>query len=266
MNSESNSSPVPHRPTPPAYNLQGDDHPQLVHLALDLLDPDPDQPRRHIGDVTDLALSIRSMGLLNPIIVERRPEGRYRILAGERRFTACRQLGLSTLPCIVRTVEHQARLALQLIENLQRQDLTPIEEATALRRLMTEFNLSQRELALRIGKSVAAVNQMLRLLDLPPSVVADLQKSDSPSKSVLLEIAKEQDPDRQRELFDQSLAGTLTVRQARQSKPQSKPQPVVISLGDATVTLRFEYGNPTPERIAETLKKALEADRLRSDV
>lgn len=260
------NTPSPHQPPFPTFRFTEPDEPQLLSLPLDLLDPDPDQPRREIGDVTDLALSIRSHGLLNPVIVERRPEGRYRILAGERRFVACRQLGLKTLPCLVRTVEHQARLALQIIENLQRRDLSPMEEAMAIRRLMEEFNLSQRELALRIGKSVSSVNQMLRILDLPESVRAAAQGADAPSKSVLLEIAKESDPDRQRELFERTRSGNLTVREARQAKPQSKPQPVVIALGDATVTLRFEYGNPTPERIAETLKKALEADRLCSDV
>jgi ParB-like chromosome segregation protein Spo0J len=176
-----------------------------------LFDPDPDQPRREVGDVTDLALSIRSHGLLSPIPIERQPKGRYRILGGERRFTACKSLGLASILCLVRTGEEPSPLALQIIENRQRKALTPLEGAAGLCRLEVEFQLSQRE------------------------------------------------------LFDQALAGTLAVHQARQSKPQSKPH-VVIALGDATVTLRFEYGNPTPERIAETLKKALEADLLRSDV
>lgn len=251
-----------------SFDPTGRDEPQLATLPLHLIDPDPDQPRRDVGDVTDLALSIRSHGLLSPIIVEGTPDGRYRILAGERRFTACKSLGLPTIPCIVRTVEDQSRLALQLIENMQRQNLTPLEEAAGLRRLMDEFNLSQRDLALRIGKSPASVNQILRILDLDPTVLADLQTHGQPSKSVLLEIAKESDPDRQRELIAQSQDGSLTVRKAREHKPRpaAKPSRVVFEVEGGTVTLRFGVGESTKERVEAALREALEKATERSDV
>jgi len=243
-----------------AFDPTGRDEPQLATLPVSLIDPDPNQPRRTLGDLTDLALSIREHGLLNPIIVEAAAAGRYRILAGERRFSACRSLGRETVTCIVRSVEEQSRLALQLIENMHRKDLSPVEEARGMRRLMEEFNLSQRDLAQRVGKSVGAVNQTLRILDLDPAILADLQTSEHASKSVLLEIAKEADPLKQRDLAAQAQAGHLTVREARASKPKdgpAKPGPVTIKLPDATVVVRFTRGEPTPERAAEVLRAAI---------
>ena len=234
--------------------------PQLVTLPLTAIDPDPNQPRRTLGDLTDLALSIRQHGLLNPIIVEVAAAGRYRILAGERRFSACKSLGLDKVICIVRTVEEQSRLALQLIENMHRKDLSPVEEAQGMRRLMEEFNLTQRDLAQRVGKSLGAVNQTLRILDLDPELLAGVQTSEPMSKSVLLEIAKEADPQRQRELWEQAQAGRLTVREARTSKPRgsvSKAHTVTIALPAATVVVRFASGEPTSEQVAEVLRGAV---------
>ena len=242
------------------FDPTGRDEPQLATLPISAIDPDPNQPRRALGDLSDLALSIQEHGLLNPIIVEAATAGRYRILAGERRFSACRSLGRETVICIVRTVEEQNRLALQLIENMHRKDLSPVEEAQGLRRLMEEFNLTQRELAQRVGKSVGAVNQMLRILDLEPTLLADLQTSEHASKSVLLEIAKESDPQKQRDLAAQAQAGELTVREARARKPKtSSPStpPVTIRLADATVVVRFVTGESTPERMLVALRAAL---------
>ena len=122
------------------FDPLGTDEARLVSILLDLIDPDPQQPRKTIGDLTELALSIREHGVINPIIVEVSGSGRYRIIAGERRFAACRSLGLRTVPCIVRTVADQSRLILQLIENLQRKDLHPVEEARAFKRLSGSLN------------------------------------------------------------------------------------------------------------------------------
>ena len=242
-----------------AFDPTGRDEPQLAVLPLKFIDRDPEQPRRNLGVLTDLALSIQQHGLLNPIIVEPLSGGRYRILAGERRFAACQSLGLETAPCIVRTVEEQSRLALQLIENMHRRDLSPVEEAHGLRRLMEEFNLSQRDLAQRVGKSVGDVNQTLRILDLDPAILADVQTSEHTSKSLLLEIAKEADPVKQRDLFQQAQAGQLTVRAARASKKsegKAKVPSITIPLPDATVVVRFADGESTRERAGEALRAA----------
>ena len=150
------------------FDPTGRDEAQFMQLPLSSIDPDPNQPRKNLGELTDLALSIRTHGVLSPIIVEAQPNGRYRILAGERRYTASRSLALPTIPCIIRSVEEQTRLELQLIENIHRKELDPIEEARGMRRLMEEFNLSQRQLAVRLGRSEATICQNLRILNLPP--------------------------------------------------------------------------------------------------
>ena len=238
------------------------EEPRLLKLRLDAIEPDPDQPRKDLGDLTELADSIREQGVLQPLIVEPTAFNSYRLLAGERRHAACRIAGLATAPCIVRTVEEHERLALQLIENLHRKALNPLEEATAFQRLLDEFNLTQRELAQRLGKSVASVNQTLRLLDLSPEFRASVQTSEQPSKSVLLEIAKEPDADRQRSLLQAARTGGLTVRAAKQRKQQANPNPPPpnvhsIELGEATVTIRLSAGSMNQARLIAVLEEAL---------
>jgi ParB family chromosome partitioning protein len=243
------------------FDPTGRDEPRLLLLSLSLIDRDPNQPRRDLGDLADLALSIKEHGVLQPILVESAAGGRFRIVAGERRFAACQSLGMETIPCIVRTVEPQFRLALQIIENIQRKDLLPIEEAQALRQLMEEFNLSQHEIARRIGRSVASVNQTLRILDLSPEVISSVRESGVGNKSVLLEIAKEPDPTRQQALWQKAKKGELTVRKARaasSTEPKQRQTMAVISLPEATVQVRFLSGEATPERIVAALKAALE--------
>jgi ParB family chromosome partitioning protein len=139
------------------FDPSGRDEQRLAELSLDLIDPDPNQPRKDLGNLSDLALSIREHGLIQPIVVEPNDTGRFRILAGERRFAACRSLGLTTIPSLIRSAVEQSRLELQLVENLHRKDLHPLEEARAFKRLMDEFNLTQRDMARRLGKSLAAV-------------------------------------------------------------------------------------------------------------
>lgn len=243
------------------FDPTGRDEPRLVELYLSVIDPDPNQPRRDLGDLTDLALSIREHGVLQPIIVEGDNTGRYRILAGERRFAACRSLGMESIPCIVRTVAEQSRLALQIIENLHRKDLHPIEEARSMRRLMEEFNLSQRELAQRVSKSLGAVNQILRILDLDAEVLSAVERNPAMNKSLLLEIAKQPDPAQQKALWDRAQAGELTVREARSAstgRPSPKSDVCTIRLPDSTVQVRFQSGEATRERVAIALGLAME--------
>jgi len=244
------------------FDPTGRDEPRLVELYLSVIDPDPNQPRRDLGDLTDLALSIREHGVLQPIIVEGDNTGRYRILAGERRFAACRSLGMEAIPCIVRTVAEQSRLALQIIENLHRKDLHPVEEARSMRRLMEEFNLSQRELAQRVGKSLGAVNQILRILDLDAEVLSAVERNPGlNNKSLLLEIAKQSDPALQKTLLDRAQAGELTVREARKAssgRPAPKSEVCTIRLPDSTVQVRFQSGEATRERVAIALGLAIE--------
>lgn len=140
-------------------------------LPVGQIDPNREQPRRSFDEaaLNELAASIRAVGVLQPIIVA--PDGeRYTIIAGERRFRASRLAGLSEIPAIVRDWDRQKRLEAALVENLQRDDLNPVEEAMGVRRLMDETGLTQEKVAERLGKSRPAVANLLRLLTLPDSV------------------------------------------------------------------------------------------------
>lgn len=197
----------------------------LANLPLALLDPDPNQPRKDLGALADLAHSIIEHGLLQPILVEALPNQRYRIVAGERRYAACRSLGWAEMPCLVRPVDDPSRLAVQLVENIHRQDLHPIEEARAMQRLMDECGLSQRDLAKRLGRSLGAINQALRVLSLPESELTEARSIEGTNKSVILEIAKVPEASARQELWNQARTGALTVRQARAPRirrPDSK--------------------------------------------
>lgn len=247
------------------FDPAGRDEPHMMSLPLRLIDPDPNQPRKDHGKLADLALSIREQGLLQPLIVEAVEGGRYRILVGERRFVACRSIGLETVPCIVRTVAEQSRLAMQLIENLHRKGLHPLEEARALQRLKDDFNLTQADLAKRLGKSPSSISETLRILDFSAEVLADIRTSEQTNKSVLLEIAKEPDPIRQRELLAQAQAGELPVRQARvdKGKPRNSSKKArraacTIAVAEATVVIEFKAGEGTPDRVRAALEEALQ--------
>jgi len=140
-------------------------------LPIRLIDPNPDQPRRSFNEeaLEELAASIRAVGVIQPIIVA--PTGeRYRIIAGERRYRASRMAEQEEIPAIVRDWDQQRQMEAALIENLQRDDLNPIEEARGVRRLMDESGLTQEKIAERLGKSRPAVANLLRLLTLPDSV------------------------------------------------------------------------------------------------
>lgn len=140
-------------------------------LPIGLIDPNLEQPRRRFDEaaLNDLAASIRAVGVLQPIIVSQNGE-RYTIIAGERRYRASRLAELSEIPAIVRDWDSQKRLEAALIENLQRDDLNPVEEAMGVRKLMDEAGLTQERVAERLGKSRPAVANLLRLLNLPDSV------------------------------------------------------------------------------------------------
>lgn len=148
---------------------------ELISIPLGEVFPNPGQPRRRFeeGALEELAASIREQGVLQPILVRRVPGG-YELVAGERRFRASRMAGLDKIPAMVRTVEDEHRLELALIENIQRENLNPIEEAQAYRELQTLNSYTQEEVAKRVGKDRATVANALRLLSLPEFVRAAL--------------------------------------------------------------------------------------------
>lgn len=147
-------------------------------VPLSLIDPNPAQPRTAIRPeaLEQLARSIQESGVVQPILVRPTPNGRFQIVAGERRFRAAQKLGHSTIPAVVRVVADDRILEFALVENIQREELTPIEEAQALRRLQDELGLTQEALAGKVGKDRATVANTLRLLRLPAEVREELQR------------------------------------------------------------------------------------------
>ena len=234
---------------------------RLAMLPIDQVEPDPDQPRKDVGDIEDLKASILEHGIIQPCIVSVVAEDRYRLIAGERRFTAAKAAGLKTIPCVVRTVEEHRKLEIQIIENIHRKELNPVEEAHAYQRLIVEFSLSQRQLAARLGKSPASINETLRILTLPEDMMESVRTSERLTRSVLLEIAKQEDPDTQRQLLTQALHGQLTVKTLRQPRSTDHDSPpsssTSIKLPDATITIRFHTAEHSQDSIRDALTEAL---------
>jgi ParB family chromosome partitioning protein len=175
-------APAPGDTTPPApVKLAGD---ELANLPLDLLQRGKYQPRVDMRQesLEELAASIKSQGIIQPIVV-RAVEGaapgesqRYEIIAGERRWRAAQIAGLATVPAVIRRVPDDAAIAMALIENIQREDLNPLEEARALERLISEFGITHQQAADAVGRSRAAVSNLLRLLELAPEITALVEK------------------------------------------------------------------------------------------
>jgi ParB family transcriptional regulator, chromosome partitioning protein len=149
----------------------------LHQLPLDLVSPNPDQPRRSFGDaeLKELADSIRAHGVLQPVLVRPLAGGRYELLAGERRLRAARLAGLERLPAVVRSAAEGERLELAMIENMARQDLNPVDAARACAALVEEFGLTKEEVGRRVGRSRVAISNLVRLLELPDDVLSMLE-------------------------------------------------------------------------------------------
>jgi ParB family chromosome partitioning protein len=164
----------------PDGETSGDGAHGLLRIPVDALVPNPHQPRTQLAEsaLTELADSIREHGVIQPLVVTRRAEGDYQIIAGERRWRAARLVGLEMVPVIVKEVAPQGMLELALVENVQRADLNPLEEALAYRHLVEDFGLSQSEVARRVGKSRPAVNNVMRLLTGSPAVQQALMEGE----------------------------------------------------------------------------------------
>ncbi|MCL0107740.1 ParB/RepB/Spo0J family partition protein [Peptococcaceae bacterium] len=161
------------------YDMDSKNKEQKVQeILLDDIEPNPNQPRIEIDQekLKELVNSIKKHGVIQPIIVCRLPDSKYRIIAGERRFRACKLAGMKTIPAIIAEYSDVEAAEIALIENLQREDLNPYEEALAYKRLIDIFRLTQEQLAERIGKSRSAIANMLRLLNLPEKILLMLKK------------------------------------------------------------------------------------------
>ncbi len=192
--------------------------PELLHLPVETIHPNPRQPRRRFEPeaAAGLASSIRLQGVLQPIVVRRRPEGGFELNAGERRWRAARAAGVATLPAVVRDVEDRDSLLLGLVENVAREQLSPVEEARAYASLVDEFELSLGDVADRVGRSKPAVSNRLRLLELPEEVLWMLARGDL-SEGHARAVLSLPDDDARRRLARRILKEGLTVRAAERA-------------------------------------------------
>jgi ParB family chromosome partitioning protein len=195
-------------------SAKGREPEELLQVPAGALRPGKYQPRTRMDEASlaELAESIRARGVIQPIVVRPAGPGTYEILAGERRWRAAQIAGLERVPTIVREVPDEAALGIGLIENIQREDLNPLEEANGLKRLIDEFHLTHEQVASAIGRSRAGVTNLLRLLELAPAVQELLQdgKLDMGHARALLALPKP----RQVELGSQIVARALSVREA----------------------------------------------------
>ncbi len=206
----------------------------VTEIAVSQLDPNPDQPRRTFDTqaLEALAESIRQAGVLQPLLVVENG-ARYRIVAGERRYRAARMAGLQSVPCVVRDMTEQERMEAALIENLQREDLNPIEEAAGIRALMEECGYTQELAAKRVGRSRPAVANLLRLLQLPESI-REMVKAGELSAGHARVLAGLADESRQLALAERAVREGMSVRELEKlaaqtmekpAKPEPKPLP-----------------------------------------
>lgn len=223
---------------------------RIETLPLREIEPDPGQPRKTFDDETlaELSASIAEHGLLQPIAVRPKPSGGYLIVAGERRWRASRMAGLTEVPVIVKDVTDEQAMELALVENLQREDLDPVEEAAGIRELMTRCDLTQEQVARKLGKSRSALANSLRLLSLPETVL-ELLKSGFITIGHAKVILGLPAPELQEEAAQMIADNQLNVRQAEAlCKKLAKPakEPVAAPLPSAL-----------PVEVEESLKQAL---------
>ncbi len=219
------------------YNQEPEEETGLKKLPLQKVEPNPDQPRRDFNEeeLQSLAESIGTHGILQPLTVRELPNGYYQIIAGERRWRAARIAGLQEVPVLVIEADDRKAMELALIENLQRQDLNPVEEALGYQSLLSDYGLTQEEAANRVGKSRPAVANALRLLGLEDELL-EMVRSGKLSPGHARAVLTVKDPRKRREAAQKITALDLSVRQAemlcrnlsRDAEP--KPEPPVLKV------------------------------------
>jgi ParB family chromosome partitioning protein len=218
---------------------------ELAQLSVDHVHPNPKQPRRKFDHETTAALaeSVRTQGLVQPVVVRSRPAGGYELIAGERRWRAAREAGLDTIPAIVRETGDRDALLLGLVENVAREQLTPVEEARAYALLIDEFDLGLGDIAERVGRSKPSVSNRIRLLDLPEDVLAMLERAELTEGHARAVLAVP-DHDARRRLAREIVRRGLSVRDAERAarwsgarrKPRKANVPVDPVLADRVRT------------------------------
>lgn len=249
----------------PVVAFTDDDAGRVMQIPPSRITPNPEQPRRYFDPeaLDDLTESIRTRGVLQPIIVRRdtSDDSRFILIAGERRWRAAKKAGLGKIPALVRgPKDDPAELA--LIENLQRENLNPIEEAESLQRLKERRTISDAALASIIGKSRQSVNESLLLTRLPEFIKAECRTSGTYSKSLLLRLVRAPNSDAQLALWQAMKTGTVTVREARAAtkratRPGPRPYQHRYQGKGFAVRVSFRKSRATQDEVRDALREAL---------
>lgn len=191
-------------------------------ISVELIDPNPEQPRVEIGNLDELIASVKDKGVLEPLLVKpSRASGRWMIIAGERRWRAARAAELREVPCIEMDVDDRAVAEIALIENLQRKDLTPWEEADGLLALCERFGYTHEDVARKVGKSRSTITESLSIASLPSSIREQCRHADINSKSLLLQIVRQPDEKAMQDMTQKILTHGLTRDGARKERQSS---------------------------------------------
>jgi ParB family chromosome partitioning protein len=236
-------------------------------IPVDQIRPNPEQPRKALGDLRELTESIREKGVLEPLLVRFMPrEDCYYIISGERRYHASRAAGLREVPCIEKMADDAETLEIALIENIQRKDLTPFEEADGLQRLAEQFDYTHDDVAKKIGRARSSVSETLSLRLIPDSLRKKCMDGGILSKSLLLQIAKQPTEKKMAEMVGKILVGGLTRDQARKDRaddrpgPQ-KPQPFIFQYEPENEAFRFRLqfrkSHVSRDELIRTLREIL---------
>jgi len=227
-------------------------------IALDLISPNPDQPRRTFDEeaLGELAASIRELGIIQPISLRKTGDKSYQIIAGERRYRAAQMAGLKTIPAYIRTISDSELTEMALIENIQREDLNPIEIALTFRKLIDQYKLTQERLSERIGKKRATIANFLRLLKLPAPVQLGLRdhQLDMGHARALLTIEQ---PQLQLRLFKEIVDRGLSVRKVEEMVAELRRKAEAGLLPEQTAAAG--RGRPAANKEFDILKKHLSA-------
>lgn len=253
------SRPVEQPPPPPSAQSG----PGLAMVAIDQISPNPYQPRKTFNDasIEELARSVREHGIIQPIVVTRIGDHKYRLIAGERRFRAAQKAGLDSIPVVIKeTMADGDVLQVALIENIQREDLNPIEEAYAYHQLHDEFQLTQEEISKRVGKERSTVANFLRLLKLPDSVkklLAAGQLSMGHARAILAVDS----PKKQEQLAERVVRRNLNVRQTEMLAAETANRGA--DKAEQPEKEKDVFTRDAEERLARTLRSKVEIDRKR---
>lgn len=233
-------------------------------IAIEHLQPNIDQPRKDRGDLRELTESVREKGVLEPLLVRPlREDGKFLIISGERRYHAARAAGLQEVPCIEKDVGDAETLEIALIENLQRKDLTPFEEADGMQALADRFGLVHEQIARKLGKGRSSVTEVLSLRAIPDHVKALCIEKGVLSKSQLLQVARQESDIKMHDLVRRFALGMLSREEARSERhPDPKPRNAsfrfVSPAKDFKLTLQFRKKNVPRAEIIQALRRILE--------